>query len=138
MRELRAQATEASAAQPGDDLTAAVSVRVFTVWQYLVAHAYYIGRVAFVYEVLLDPPEEEQCLVKKTLIAWMTGASQESPVNIVLDRLKFYALTRGACMVWFNSLDGQRTPWPDRADNQRYACDSRLFDSRIRAQHDSC
>lgn len=105
-------------------------LRLLVVWIHFVQIGYFMGRLEFLHEVLLNPPNFERSQVKTAVVAYIQGSS-ESYLPELVDRLQFYALTRTSLSCYFNSSDGQRTPWYNSAECLRYASCSRCFDSLI-------
>ena len=105
-------------------------LRLLVVWIHFVQIGYFMGRVEFLHEVLLDPADVERSRVKAAVVAYLDGSS-ETYVPQLLDRLKFYALTRTSLSHYFNSSDGQRMCWHKAEECPKYASCSRCFDSLI-------
>jgi hypothetical protein len=85
--------------------------RILVVWLHLTQIGYFIGRIEFVCEVLLEPAPCERSAVKAALISYIQGVS-DSYCFALTDRLQFFALTRSSLSHYFNSSDGQRMTWP--------------------------
>ena len=107
-----------------------VDDRLLHVWVHLMQIGYCIGRIEFVYEVLLHPHPLERSLVLEAIKGYISGQT-DSYLPALLDRLIFYAQTRSSVRRWYNTSDGKHMCWQDSQECVAYAYNCRAFDALI-------